>query len=822
MNKILLSLLILLFTVPVVAQSGNKYKKITPLPVVCYASDKIEKAYISPPKEFLLKSGEKKSDFIVTYSQFPDEAKKAFEYAVSIWESIIESPVPIYVQANWRTMRSGVLGSASPADYVSNFKNAPHKDRYYPISLAEKEAKTDINSISYPDIEATFNKSTSWYYGTDGKTPDLLYDFVTVVLHEIAHGLGFNGFFSVSGDQGLYEFNEIGDATSYDYLVIGNDKLPLVDPSVYDVPSTKLYSALTGLLFANSPSAIWNNNGNSPQLYAPSKFDSGSSIYHLNDENYPVSSGNSLMTHAIGRGEAVHDPGPLTKGILADIGWSIITLNIDRPKDIEEIKPIVFNISVESEFGLDTSSLILYYSTTGFENHVDSLLFIPNKDGTHFSATVYPKFGLPEIQYYITATDNQNRTFLFPGDAPSEFYSVKIGPDNEAPEIVHTPVPYFIADGKNLKLETYADDNLGIDTVYVEYSINGVTQNPFGLKKDSETTYSSLFNIDLNDLNDGDEISYHITAIDSSVARNNTTIPQDESFSFKIQKIFDPVVTYFNDFNNPTSDFILSDFDIYQAKLFNNAALQSPHPYPSPEVNNAFWNFSTQLKRPVILLDNAIMAFDEIVLVEPGEVLTKFGDEEFWDYVIVEGSKDKGETWLPLTDGYDSRANSTWEQEYNDNISENNSTAVAIPEWYMEREINMLENGNFKAGDTIRIRFRLYSDPFANGWGWTIDNLQIQKTVSSPLAQLSPKNIRVYPNPANHILNVNVYSKNTFDKLTFELSNLSGQKISILQQEDSDGEIHREFDLSGLPSGMYFLTIKENGSSVYSKKIVKN
>jgi hypothetical protein len=216
------------------------------------------------------------------------------------------------------------------------------------------------------------------------------------------------------------------------------------------------------------------------------------------------------------------------------------------------------------------------------------------------------------------------------------------------------------------------------------------------------------------------------------------------------------------------------------------------------------------------------MAFNEIVLVEPGEVLTKFGDEEFWDYVIVEGSKDKGETWLPLTDGYDSRANSTWEQEYNDNISENNSTAVAIPEWYMEREINMLENGNFKAGDTIRIRFRLYSDPFANGWGWTIDNLQIQKTVSSPLAQLSPKNIRVYPNPANHILNVNVYSKNTFDKLTFELSNLSGQKISILQQEDSDGEIHREFDLSGLPSGMYFLTIKENGSSVYSKKIVKN
>ena len=79
--------------------------------------------YIPPPKEFFLKSGEKKSDIIVTYSLFPQNAKDAFEYAVSIWESFIESPVPIYMQANWRSMSAGVLGSSSPAEYVNNFES---------------------------------------------------------------------------------------------------------------------------------------------------------------------------------------------------------------------------------------------------------------------------------------------------------------------------------------------------------------------------------------------------------------------------------------------------------------------------------------------------------------------------------------------------------------------------------------------------------------------------------------------------------------------------------------------------------------------------
>ncbi len=825
MKKILFVILFNILFVTVFSQSviNTGKKKIYIPPTICHASDKTEKIYIPPPREFLLKSFEKKSDIIVTYSLFPNDAKAAFEYAVSIWESIIESPIPIYVQANWRTQDNGILGSASPTEYVSNFENAPHKDRFYPIAVAEKIAGSDINPTSLPDISCTFNKSVQWYFGTDGETPDQLYDFATVVLHELGHGLGFTGFFYVIGNQGYYEYDEIGEASAFDYLVVNTGNDFLVDKDIFNVPSTKLYNALvSNALFSKSQAAVFDNSGNRPRLYAPGKFDDGSSIYHLNDATYPANSGNSLMTHAIGKGEAVHDPGPITTGILADIGWNNMYLNLDKPKDTEEKKPIVFNLNVKSDYGLDTTSLYLYYSYNEFINQIDSIQFIIDLDGENFSATLNPDFDLGEIQYYISARDNKNRNFYIPSEAPSEIYSVKIGPDTESPEILHDSIPYFVLTNKNLPISTFADDNLGIDTVYVQYTINGVEQSSFGLKPDSLSTYSAFFNFDLNNLNDGDEISYRIVAIDSSLAKNRTSMPTERPYTFKVEKIFDPVISYFNTFDSPTPDFIIYDFDIYTEPGFDNAALQSPHPYPSPNKNNTNWDFSTILKYPIILQENASMSFDEIVLVEPGEILAGFGDDDFWDYVIVEASKDTGKTWLQLADGYDSGAYTVWEDNYNMNIVNQASNTTPIPEWYITREINMLANRNFIAGDTVIIRFRLFSDPYANGWGWTVDNLRIQQSVSSPLITETSKNIIVYPNPVKDILNITILSENKSGELIFDISNMHGQKLISTKKMDSFNKMESEIDLSELVPGMYVFTIKEKGIPVYTKKIIKN
>jgi len=807
------------------AQGSLKKRKLQVPPPICYASGKIEKSFIPPPAEFLLKSDvKKKSDIIVTYSLFPENAKIAFEYAISIWEYIIESDIPIYIDARWRTMDSNILGSAGPSDYFADFEYAPRKYRYYPVSVVEKITKSEITGPSSPDINATFNKDIKWYFGTDGNTPELLYDFVTVVLHEIGHGLGFTGFFFVTGQVGAYGNENAGDAAAFDILVVNNKQELLTDTAVFKIPSSKLYSAFTSdLLYVNSPVAITNNAGYKPKLYAPSTWADGSSIYHLNDATYPFTNENSLMTHAIGKGEAVHDPGPITKGILADIGWKHMKLNLDKPKDIEEKKPIVFNLSIESDFEIDSNSVFVFFSTDSFKNNIDSLPLLPTEATGIFSATLNPQIETGKIDYYINAGDKMNRTFSVPTEAPAEIYSIKIGDDNQPPIINHIPIPYFVSNGDNIKISTNVDDNLGIDSVYIDFSINGVPQQPFGLVLDSANIYSGIFNTNTKLLNDGDVITYRIFAIDSSKAKNKTTSPANDFYTFRVEKIFNPIGGYFNDFNNPTQDFIISDFDIYTETGFKNGSLHSPHPYSSPNKNNTYFNFTTLLKYPIILKENGTMSFDEVVLVEPGEVLSKFGDADFWDYVIVEGSNDKGKTWLPIANGYDSGDNSTWETNYNNDIDNNQvSNAVGIPDWYVTREINLLENGNFTVNDTILIQFRLFSDPYAHGWGWTIDNLRVQTPVSSPSNILSPGNISVYPNPFNDILNVTVQAKNNIEELTIEIINLYGQKIVLSQNKNIFGEIKIETDLSHLTIGIYLIVVRENGKQVYSKKIIRN
>jgi hypothetical protein len=824
MQKILFVFILLVGVMTATGQKLWHKQGILPSPPVCYASDKVEKVFVPPPQEIMnqLKSAEQKSDFIVTYSQFPQKAKDAFDYAVSILEQLIESSVPIYVEANWRPQGQNVLGSCAPADFEKNFKGAPQKEMYYPIALAEKILGEELTDSVRPDIIADFNEEINWHFGTDGDTPTFLYDFVSVVLHEMCHGLGFTGFFYVDNQTGGYGYWEDGDATSFDRLVERFNGDRLIDTSVYTNPSEPLKNALVSkLLYANSPVAKADGNNSRPRLYAPSPWDAGSSIYHLNDNTYPAGNINSLMTHSIGRGKAVHDPGPLTMSILADLGWKNMWFDFTPAKDQEEVKPLYFEVNISSDFPLDTSQLFIVVSSDTFNVKADSIPLLMNTLGK-FEAEWIPDPASSLIQYYITANDVKGRTFRNPSAAPVEYFKVNFGPDIIPPTIEHDPIPYFFVAGKNLKINVLADDNLGIDTVFVEYSINGQPQPPFGLLYNSGTLYSAEFPLLTDLLNDGDVIEYSVVAKDSSVAQNTRRFPLNDNFSFMVEKMYDHVAAYENNFDLSTSDFILSDFDVFTADGFENGALHGPHPYPSPEIDGSEFNFVTILKYPVILNENATMSFDEIVLVEPGTDGTVFGDLEFWDFVIVEGSKDNGETWLPVTDGYDAKANESWEKEYNNSITGNNSTAAGSPDLFVNRQINILENGNFSAGDTILFRFRLFSDAYANGWGWAIDNLLIQSPVSSALPVLSPGNIQIYPNPFTGSFRIDAHIDRMVEELQFEVYNMYGQKVKSELLSHVSGNISVQIEIEKTNTGMYLVVIRENGNQVFTKKLIRN
>lgn len=827
-NKRIINTFLLIFMVgSLYAQSFPKKSAFMAEPVICFASPEVRKSYVPPPREFLerLKSTKKGAEIIVDYKGFPDSVRVAFEYAVSIWESLLSSAVPIYIEARWQELDSRVLANCGATDFLRDFPGAPNKGVYYPIALAEKLQRKELTGPGIPDMIARFNSTMAWYTGTDGNTPVNRYDMVSTVLHEIAHGLGFTGFFSANVSRFTGSLGR-GDGIPaiYDINVQDFQRNYLADESIYPNPSQTLYSALiSSQLFSGSYLGSYWNKQTRPRLYAPSAYNPGSSIYHLNSASYPYGNPNSLMTHETGRGQAIHSPGPLALGMLYDMGWKHLFFNFEPLKDVETAEgPLAFIAGVESDLGLDLSSFYLYYSYDRFKNHRDSVLFVANNHMANYSANLLPVIQEGTISYYLAASDTTGREFTFPFSYPENLFQVRIGRDTIKPVITHSPPAYVLSTDISYLLETEISDNIGVGSATAIIYRDNLEIGRRALEKREGDLYSLELFLSEWGLQSGGVLEYRITATDVSTSENYSELPSGSSFKVTVEKIMPPISGYFTDFSGGSADFIAGDFRIGSAKFFNDPALFSPTPYPSPEKDNQTFDLITMLRFPIIVKERGIISFDEVVLVEPGENGTRFGDDEFWDYVIVEATRDSGKNWLPLIDGYDSRANTAWLERYNSYISGQNSLATGTRDLYINRQFTLTDNGNFKAGDTILIRFRLFSDPYANGWGWAIDNLRIQQPVSVNLeSTLSPGHIRFWPNPFRDILSWGYSADKPTAALTFEIFDLTGRLLKTVIHRDVYPGMESNVPLDDIPPGFCIVSVKADQVPVTRVKLLR-
>ena len=257
----------------------------------------------------------------VTYHNYTPQAQAAFQYAVSIWESIIVSTIPIAVDAYWQPLDPSILGRASPNLF---WRESPgtRPNTWYTSALANQLAGRDL-APNDGDMTSELNSTANWYFGTDGKTPANQYDFVTVALHEILHGLGNIGLMDYSGGQGSWGLGT-GFPGIYDRFTENGAGQSLINTSLFPNPSVALGNQLTSNnLFFDGPNAVGANNGIRPKLYAPSQWQQGSSYAHLDELTYPRGNPNSLDTPYFSLGEAIHDPGPIPLGILKDEGWNL-------------------------------------------------------------------------------------------------------------------------------------------------------------------------------------------------------------------------------------------------------------------------------------------------------------------------------------------------------------------------------------------------------------------------------------------------------------------------------------------------------------------
>lgn len=788
---------------------------------VCYASDETHQTHVHLPTDYFLRlksASARQASIEVTYEGFSPEAQQAFQYAVDIWKNLIYSPVPIRVKAIWSSLEKGVLGRCGPSSFYKNFNATQQWDTYYPIALVEKMTGEQVNSPDQYELTAEFNKDfANWYLGTDGNTPDRQYDLVSVVLHELTHGLGFTGLLNSSQGRGSYGYGSDALPSVFDHHIINKDQEYLVNKTLFPNPSVTLNLGLTsGWLEFHTQLA----ENSLPRLYAPATFDEGSSLYHLDDAIYPAGNANSLMTPFTGMGEMIHHPGPDALSIMYEMGWKSISIRHSPLKDIEKADtPVDFTAVVDSDNELEDSKLYLVYSTSRFSK-TDSVLLKPTNTPGSFFVTL-SQFKNGEVNYFFSATDIFGRRFVYPSNSPQRYLSFRIGVDRQLPVVKHEPVTFMLSSSASATVEAQVTDNLGIQSVYIEYIVSGGTLQRIPMQAVSNELYSADFTLPEGSVKGGEKVSYRIVATDASLQANVGRLPSSGYNTFIVETIKDPSERYNNNFNNTLNDFIGTDFFVSTPSGFDSRALNTAHPYPSPDADNMEHNYTTILRNPILLKAGGTMSYDEIVLVEPADSEVAFGEEEFWDYVIVEGSKDGGKSWLPLTDGYDSNASTSWLNLYHSATLGNNSTAIPTKDHYIRREFQLTGNGNFSPGDVILIRFRLFSDPYSHGWGWVIDNLSIQNvTTSAPSHQLSSGEVMVFPNPVSGQLHVNVESKNILEKLTFKVYNGSGAVVFNKSYGMGTKDFHQVVDVSTFAPGLYLFTLEGEKGQKISRKIL--
>jgi hypothetical protein len=295
--------------------------------------------------------------FNVTWSSScqtpPAEAVTALEYAAGLWGTWISSTVPIEVTACWTANPSGgdALGTGTPTKYVRDFASAPLVNTYYPIALANGLSGSDLEP-TLVDMALQFDANATWSFEmttalrTRALTADE--DFVTVALHELAHGLGFIGNMYESGSVGFCGDGLYGYLypcpTPYDQFAVDSEGIALL--SYHTANPIALGARLKDDANFGGPNAIAANGGTVAKLYAPGTWYQGSSLSHL-DLNTFQATENRLMTPSYS-GIARH-PGPVTLAIFQDMGW----LRADGAPNVISAGPQVVVVGHDAVFGAE-------------------------------------------------------------------------------------------------------------------------------------------------------------------------------------------------------------------------------------------------------------------------------------------------------------------------------------------------------------------------------------------------------------------------------------------------------------------------------------
>ena len=469
-----------------------------------------------------------------------------------------------------------VLGQAGAPDYYLDYSNGS----VVPYALASHILDRDLNGSGL-EIDTQFNSALdnqngctaglSWYYGFDS-APDDGTSFLSVVLHEIVHGMGFiglmgssahapfswpdgkEGFSLLSKNLGRAGFSATLDEMSRGQRIIAmtsGDRLTWKGDS------------------ANSKTSNYSSgvNQNEIQFYAPSSFDSGSSLSHFDVDLAPDELMEPIYT------DTFSDIG-LSLEVLIDIGWSPNPDNLPNyPPEFTEVPAqsttedtsfdvelsatdinddeLTYNVSSVSE-GLSASVSGATLTVSPDENFFGegsvtaSVYDGENTVTTSFSVTVTPVNDEPSISEVADVTFPEGDTASFTisvsdvDNAMNELSvtatttNTELGMTLSDKQISFAPEENYFGEGV---VTVTVSDGDKQSSLSLNVTITNVNDEPVLLTEPHQTlTEDTPLTLTLTAVDlDGDALTYSILAnrlgVSATITGAELTITPDENFN---------------------------------------------------------------------------------------------------------------------------------------------------------------------------------------------------------------------------------------------------------------------------------------------------
>ncbi len=257
-----------------------------------------------------------------------------FAQAATIWASIVQPAADVTIDVEFTALTPcepdlGPVGSAGP-QYIDRDWTTPTPvplpGTWYPMALAQHLRNVDYGVSA---IGSSFNSNIgtsgcltglTWYYGLDGNAGVNQADLLTIVLHELAHGIGFVSLVDNATGAKAGGFDDVF------MTFLRDDSLDKSWPAMTD--GERVASAIdsddlvwTGpqvqhLLSILSGTETSTTNGY-PQMYAPGVLEVGSSVAHWDVDITYDSGANELMEYLL----ATPWDMAMTVALMRDIGW---------------------------------------------------------------------------------------------------------------------------------------------------------------------------------------------------------------------------------------------------------------------------------------------------------------------------------------------------------------------------------------------------------------------------------------------------------------------------------------------------------------------